>query len=283
MQQKLLLCSLVFLAAGLTGCSTMQGGSPLLTPAALRCEYKANPLGIDKTAPRFDWQLKSDQVDARNQKQSAYRILVASSAAILKSDHGDLWDSGEVKSDATSQIAYAGNPLKSEQHAVWKVRTWNGAQQAGKWSEPSTFSVGLLNPDDWKAKWIGYDAPAKTSDEDKFTHDILLDGLKWVWCPEANSTTRPAGVNVPAGARYFRKVVTLPPGNISRATALITADNRFELFVNGKAAGTGTDFHLVKRINLLTYMHTGENVIGIVARNDADGPAGLIGRLKIVV
>ena len=49
-------------------------------PVHLRCEYLENPLGIDKASPRLSWQ--SDNVE-RDWRQSAYEILVASSAELL--------------------------------------------------------------------------------------------------------------------------------------------------------------------------------------------------------
>jgi alpha-L-rhamnosidase len=45
----------------------------------LRCEYAVNPLGVVSPTPRLFWKLESWMP---NQQQSAYRILVASSAAI---------------------------------------------------------------------------------------------------------------------------------------------------------------------------------------------------------
>jgi alpha-L-rhamnosidase len=62
----------------------------------LACEYLSDPEGIDATEPKLSWQLKSDQ---RGQKQTAYRLLVASSQEKLAKDDGDLWDSGKVESD----------------------------------------------------------------------------------------------------------------------------------------------------------------------------------------
>jgi len=56
----------------------------------LRCEYLINPSGIDITHPRLSWYSVSEE---RNQKQTAYRILVSSSLKKLDSDKGDLWDS----------------------------------------------------------------------------------------------------------------------------------------------------------------------------------------------
>src|ERR1700753_1746633 len=77
-----------------------------------RCEYLVNPLGVDTTSPRLSWTITSDQ---RGEMQTAYQVLVASSSKILKDDKGDLWDSGQVASDESSQIAYSGSPLESRQ------------------------------------------------------------------------------------------------------------------------------------------------------------------------
>ncbi|MEI2727270.1 MAG: family 78 glycoside hydrolase catalytic domain [Verrucomicrobiota bacterium] len=131
-------------------------------PVALRTEYLANPLGLDSPAPRVQWQLASD---ARGAKQTAYRILVASSAAKLAKAEGDLWDSGKVAGDASTQIAYAGKPLASGQACFWKVRVWDQRGKISRWSEPAKWSVGLLHPDDWKAQWISYrdDVPLHTN------------------------------------------------------------------------------------------------------------------------
>src|SRR5438046_10298725 len=84
-----------------------------LHPTYLRCEYKLDPLGIDVTQPRMSWILESDQPDARDLKQSAYQVLVASSRETLAKDQADLWDSGKVASDETAQIVYRGKPLGS--------------------------------------------------------------------------------------------------------------------------------------------------------------------------
>src|SRR5688500_17076636 len=75
-----------------------------------RCEYVVNPIGIDATHPRLSWILDSAR---RGEKQTAYQVLVASKPELLKQDTGDVWDSGKVMSDATSQIVYAGKSLGS--------------------------------------------------------------------------------------------------------------------------------------------------------------------------
>ncbi|MCL5096397.1 MAG: family 78 glycoside hydrolase catalytic domain, partial [Candidatus Omnitrophica bacterium] len=122
-----------------------------LIPLDLRCEYRVNPAGIDSQQPRLSWELRSDK---RNEAQTAYQILVASSPATLAKDEGDLWDSGKVVSDQDIQVAYSGKDLKSRERAFWKVRVWGNAGKESAWSEPAAWSMGLLEKLDWQAKWI---------------------------------------------------------------------------------------------------------------------------------
>ena len=124
-----------------------------LQVTALRTEYLSNPLGIDSRAPHLQWQLASSE---RAQRQTAHRILVASSLKRLASNHGDLWDSGKVAGDASTQIVYAGRPLTSGQECFWKVQAWDQDGKPSRWSEPAKWSMGLLKPEDWKAQWISY-------------------------------------------------------------------------------------------------------------------------------
>jgi hypothetical protein len=168
-----------------------------LRPAGLRCEYRAEPIGIDVPQPRLGWILEAIDPAARGLRQSAYRVLVASSRGNLDRDAGDLWDSGRVESADTAHVAYAGRPLGSGQECWWKVRAWDGAGRASGWSRPGRWTMGLLRPADWKAKWIG------------------AAGSAFPW---------------------FRKVISLParPG---KATAYVAAMGYFELHINGKKVG----------------------------------------------
>ena len=70
-----------------------QGPMP---PSNLRCEYVTNPLGIDVPQPRFFWVLNHTE---RDQKQSAYQVLVAQRPELLNRNQGDQWDSGKVTSE----------------------------------------------------------------------------------------------------------------------------------------------------------------------------------------
>jgi len=78
----------------------------------LRCEFMKTPLGIDDAQPALSWTIQDDR---RGVVQTAYRVLVASSEALLAQDQGDLWDSGEVASDRSYLVIYKGKPLVSRE------------------------------------------------------------------------------------------------------------------------------------------------------------------------
>ena len=124
----------------------------MITPTDLTTEYAPNPISIDSQKPRFSWLLQSDR---RNQSQSAYQILVASSAENLKSGRADKWDSGKVISDRSVNVPYAGNSLTSDETCHWQVRVWDQDDRASAYSEPAAFTMGLLDESDWTGHWIG--------------------------------------------------------------------------------------------------------------------------------
>ncbi len=127
-----------------------------LSTTHLRCEYASEPMGVDTPHPRLFWQLESR---VRNQSQTAYQIMVASSRELLDRNHGDLWDRGRTISDETIQIPYAGKPLHSAQCVYWKVRSWDRAGRPSAWSVATSWTMGLLHASDWQARWIGASDP----------------------------------------------------------------------------------------------------------------------------
>ncbi|MBI1334512.1 MAG: Bacterial alpha-L-rhamnosidase [Armatimonadetes bacterium] len=114
----------------------------------LRCEYQTSPSLVDVARPRLAWQLQSAE---RGLRQTAYQILVASSAEALKKGKGDLWDSGKVKSDESIQVPYAGASVGDNKSAFWKVRVWDQNGSSSDWSSPAEWRTGLTS---WKADWI---------------------------------------------------------------------------------------------------------------------------------
>ncbi len=178
-----------------------------LTPLELRCEYLVDPLAVEATAPRLSWRVESE---ARGQRQTAYQILVASSREKLDRNEGDLWDTGRVSGNQTTQIAYSGQPLKSRQECFWKVRVWDKDGTASVWSEPARWTMGLLEPGHWQAEWISF------RDESP------------LWTDRTKLSLPPA--------RYYRKPFHVGK-QVRRATVYATALGIYELNLNGHRVG----------------------------------------------
>jgi arylsulfatase A-like enzyme len=125
-----------------------------VVPAGLQVENLTNPLGLDAAQPRLSWRFACRDDVPRDWTQSAYRILVASSVEKLARNEGDLWDSGKIVSDRTLGIRFGGKSLECRTRCWWKVQVWDGDGKASAWSEPASFSTGLMKPSDWSAQWI---------------------------------------------------------------------------------------------------------------------------------
>ena len=96
---------------------------------------------IDKT-PDFGWQVP-EGLDF----QSAYQILVSSSAEKSKKNIGDVWNSGKVLGGEVSDIAYMGPELTEGKAYYWKVRIWDEDNRTGRYSDSQSFQVG--EPDNY--------------------------------------------------------------------------------------------------------------------------------------
>ena len=261
-------CAMMLWAAGSAGA---QGISPI----NLQCESKSNPIGLSETSPRLSWQVVATTQGARGQYQSAYQIQVASSSQLLTSNQGDLWDTGQVVTNQTSQVVYAGPTLTSHQACYWRVQVWDKSGQSSGWSSPAAWTMGMLTTGEWTAQWIGRDdAPAYNANGTTFTQ------ANWIWYPEGN----PA-VDAPAAPRWFRKVFTVPAGmGVAQALATMTADNSFALYVNGQLALSGDNWQQHYQTDISSFLVNGTNVLAIATTNGAGAspnPAGLIGSFDL--
>jgi len=137
----------IVVCALLVLCSQAWGG---LRVSQLRCEYLENPLGIDVSRPRLSWILESDE---RGVRQEAFQVIVAGTVTGLSSGKGVLWNSGRLESDETLDVRYDGRALQSEERVFWKVIVWDQDGRKAE-SKAACWEMGLLQPGDWKARWI---------------------------------------------------------------------------------------------------------------------------------
>ena len=206
-----ILCGFIVIAASVL----LAGG---IEPEHLQCEHLANPVGIDAPQPRLSWTLRAAPADQRGQAQTAYQILVAGSEQLLGEGRGDLWDSGKAASNRCAEIAYAGKPLHSYQDCYWKVRVWGKDGEASEWTSPARWSMGVLDPGEWRGKWLGYSKAGQT-------------------LPEAAANAaeeKPWAQKFPSP--LFRKVFEVQKPLV-RATACICGLGYYELRLNGKKVG----------------------------------------------
>ena len=147
----LLTAAVCLTMGGFTSARTGPAASGGVTVSALYTEAQTDPIGLDQVPPELSWTLRSDGM---NQKQTAYRVLAASSAESLEAGTGDVWDSGRVESETPFGVSFGGT-LTSRQKVFWKVMVWDAAGSASAWSETATFEMGLLEESDWEASWIG--------------------------------------------------------------------------------------------------------------------------------
>jgi alpha-L-rhamnosidase len=225
----------------------------------LLVEYDPSPVALDIPKPRFTWIM---DLKGRGQRQTAYQILVASSRKILDANEGDMWNTGLVVSDQSSQVVYRGRPLESNRQYFWKVRIRDEADKIYPYANTGTFNTGLFNENDWTASWIGRgDVDEVRSDVDAFLARTLSEEVKKV-TPDPRSP-------------LFRHEFHVEK-NVRRARLFISGLGLYELRLNGNKVGlhvlspSKTDFR--KRILYDTYdvtseLKSGNNALGIMLGN----------------
>lgn len=199
---------------------------------------------LDTNEPRFSWNYVSD---ARNVKQTSYRIIAASTLENARDGIGDLWDSGEVFSDKTLYVPYEGRELQSRDKVFWKVfatLSYGKNKSVKIESDIKYFEVSLLKSSDWKAEWIGHE----------FDDDVLA------------GKTRLA-------ARYLRKEFNLNE-NIAEARLYVSGLGQYSAFINGNEVAADellkpalSDYR--KRVYFNTFdvtemLKNGDNAIGVI-------------------
>lgn len=233
-------------------------------PVNLRCEYEKEPLGVQQEKPLFSWNWQavppSGGTGACRLRaggyQTAYQIAAASEKEYLLEGTYDIWDSGKVYSGQCTGISYGGVPLKSGQRVHWKVRIWDdtGEVSPSPYSDASWFEMGLLNPNDWKGKWLS------------FLGGMIGNGM------------------------LMRYSFEIPPKEIVRARIYIGCAGYYELHMNGHKIGdklldpAPTDYSrtlLYSAYDVTEDLGFGRNVVGAVLGTGWAGQPKILIQLNI--
>lgn len=117
-----------------------------LTPYGLRCDHRAEPLGVDEPAPLLSWRLASGR---RGDAPAGLRVRVRAD------DGAPVWDTGAVADPSAVSVRYRGPALRPRTRYRWTVTVTDAAGAASR--EESWFETGMLSPAAWSAVWITHD------------------------------------------------------------------------------------------------------------------------------
>lgn len=233
----------------------------------LKINNLVEPLGID-TVPTFRWV---NNMSGYARSQSAYRIIVASTAEKAAAHDGDIWDSGKVESNLNYDIVYGGSTLASCTDYSFAVQVWDENGNTA-WSEVSKFATGFFDDAEWSAKWIGM------IDGDSVQCGMDLSGASWIWL--ADGADPSATVN-----EYFRIQFTVAEDKEVDEVLLATAmDGYGYLFVNCasvlRGRNTENAWKTGKVVNITPFVEKGNNIFG--ARVISAGlHAGFIAKIEV--
>lgn len=234
-------------------------------PTALECDALITPLGDDTKTPLLSWKLQDERTGA---KQTAYRIVVASTPKLLAGDHPDIWDSGRVQSGRSVDVAYGGPQLQPETRYYWRVEAWDMHGKAYPASDESWWETGLLDQSNWKAKWIGYEDPEQAS--------LRAAHAQWI-------TNPPISGDEGKGPSHhdFRLKFNLASG-VKRAALYVTGEDTPTVWIGGvqilnpqtQPAWGRTPWKSYTRVDNIHGLHAGENLLAIEVTRFSGGDHG---------
>ena len=107
-------------------------------PSDLVVKGVRNTAGITVIDPKpeYGWVLPEGVVS-----QSAYQVLVASTKEKINNNIGDVWDSGQTRTNTCSEIQHEGRPMKNGQAYYWKARIWDQDNRLSSYSESQSFTI----------------------------------------------------------------------------------------------------------------------------------------------
>ncbi|HVS95183.1 MAG TPA: family 78 glycoside hydrolase catalytic domain [Puia sp.] len=230
-------------------------GGAAITPIALKCNSLVDPVGVDGSPLLLSWVLSATG-HQRGQYQTAYRIQVATTRALLLAGTPDLWDTKMVDSSQCNNLGYGGIPPVSRARCFWRVKVWDSQGRPSGWSQTAYWEMGLLNETDWKGKWIGDREPSSPKESDLYQDD------------PAPLLRREFGCGKP----------------VKKAVMYVSGIGFYEASINGKRVGNRlldpgwTDYSktvLYSTYDVSAYLKTGSNCLGMMLGNGWYNPLPL--------
>jgi alpha-L-rhamnosidase len=233
------------------------------------------PVGLGLADVYFGWHVTDSR---RGAVESAYRIVV-SRPVLGGAKRGAatvVWDSGKVVSAAQAFVPYRGHTLAPDTTYRWTVQTWDGSGVSGPFARAGTFDTGLRDGD-WHADWI----KRATVEQLDTPASFKVQNTTGVWAYKDEYS-------------YARKEAKLGGSPIVRARAYVSADQQYELYVNGSMAAKGEayafpDSQYYETTDITHALQPGKsNAFGIIynwqgpGKGRPEGTPGVIARFTVL-
>jgi alpha-L-rhamnosidase len=242
-----------------TAAGTSAAGESRVRVAELRCDGRADPVGVDPGSVRLSWVLESD---ARGQMQAASFVEVASSRKALLAGRADVWASGRVAGRDSLRVPYAGPSLAPARAYFWRVRVEDASGRLTRWSAPGRFVTALDGPDGWgEARWVAY--------EDMPERERLVPGVHGLL--DAKLQPKLKRPLVP----LLRRAFTVR-GPVAQALLFVSGLGHYEAYLNGAKVGDRflapgwTDYRktvLYDAYDVTAQLRAGPNAIAAIVGN----------------
>ncbi|ASU33388.1 alpha-L-rhamnosidase [Mucilaginibacter xinganensis] len=135
----------------------------------LKCEYLANPMGMDSPHPRLMWVMDDARQGA---KQTAYQLSVGTDSVELNKGIANTWQTLKVAS-AVTRLNYNGKALQPYTKYYWRVSVWDKDGKSNT-SAIASFETGLMDKSKWKGTWISDNNDMNAKPAPYFRHSFDL-------------------------------------------------------------------------------------------------------------